>query len=242
MSYYTIICKLGGKILEDLENIQSTISQISQLIESNIVTRIILIPGGGTYANFVRELYDTLDLDEDLAHWMGIISMDHNGRDLKKKFPELTLIDDFNKLVEFTKGISVFLPFKFLRKTDELPHNWDVTSDSITLYLAKMMKLEKCYLIKNVDGIYNESMKIIRKITTQEVEALKKAGNLTKTTNNLNRLKMCSEPIDNYLTYLIELYNIPCFIINGNADTRRISDFFDKSLDKEDRVYTKIVF
>ncbi len=242
MSYYTIICKLGGKILEDLENIHSTISQITQLIVRNIMTRIILIPGGGSYANFVREMYDSLDLNEDLAHWMGIISMDHNGRDLKKKFPELTLIDDFNKLGEFTKGISIFLPFKFLRKTDELPHKWDVTSDSITLYLAKMMKLEKCFLIKNVDGIYNESMKIIRKITTQEVEALKKAGNLAKTTNNLNRLKMCSEPIDNYLTYLIELYNIPCYIINGNANTRRILDFFDDSLDKKDKIYTKIIF
>ena len=122
MSYYTIICKIGGQILEDLGNIHSTISQLTQLIVRNIVTRIILIPGGGTYADFVRELYDALDLDEDLAHWMGIISMDHNGRELKKKFPELTLIDDFNKLGEFTKGISIFLPYKFLRKTDELPH------------------------------------------------------------------------------------------------------------------------
>jgi len=241
MNYSTSIFKIGGKILENYENIKSTISQLTQLYEKNVFNKIILVPGGGSYANFIREMQTTLNLDEDLAHWMGILSMDYNGKKLFKRFKNLDLTDDFKVLREFKKGFYLFLPFMYLKKIDELPHNWDVTSDSITLFLAKKMKLDNCFLIKDVDGIFDTSNKLIRQIDTVQFKELRKSGKLAQLNIKSNNLKNRSKPIDYYLTQLIELFNISCFILNGSSNVYRILDFFDDSVNEKKKFYTKIL-
>ncbi len=46
----------------------------------------------------------------------------------------------FNELQNI--GTAVILPYLLLRKHDELPHSWDVTSDSIAIWLAAKLKRE----------------------------------------------------------------------------------------------------
>ena len=98
MYYKTALFKIGGNILEDLENLDSTISQLEQLYNENLIEKIILIPGGGTLANFIRKVYRELKFTEELAHWMGIVSMNYNGLELNKKFPNFEITEDFNRL------------------------------------------------------------------------------------------------------------------------------------------------
>ena len=50
MTYKTALFKIGGTIFEDFENLSSTISQFSQLYEKEVIQKIILIPGGGSFA------------------------------------------------------------------------------------------------------------------------------------------------------------------------------------------------
>lgn len=241
MNHKTIICKLGGKILEKPENIKSTISQLSQLYTRKVFTRLILIPGGGSKADFVRFLHKKLKFNEDLAHWMAILSMDFNGRVLSKNFPNLSLLDDLKELIKSEEGCYIFLPYKFLKENDELPHSWDVTSDSITLFLAKKIELDGCYLIKDIDGIYDESKKIIKKISIIEFSDRKKYAHLTELNFPSNSSKTVSQPIDRYIPHLIALYQIPCFIVNGKGNSRRILDFFDDSLNEKEKIYSQIV-
>ena len=241
MNQKTIICKIGGKILENPENIKSTVSQLSQLYKKKVVTRLILIPGGGSNANFVRFLQKKLQFNEDLAHWMAVVSMDLNGTCINKKFPNFSILDDFTKLIKFENGCFIFLPYKFLKENDELPHSWDVTSDSITLFIAKKIELDECFLIKDIDGIYDKSKKIIKKISALEFNEQKRYENLNESYFPLITSKLVSQPIDPYIPHLIELYKIPCIIINGKAKSRRILDFFDDSLNEKEKIYSKIV-
>ena len=53
-----------------------------------------------------------------------------------------------------SKQILIFGPYNYLSNEDVLPHSWEVTSDSITLFLAYKLKLDVCYLIKDIDGIF----------------------------------------------------------------------------------------
>ncbi|GAI77890.1 unnamed protein product, partial [marine sediment metagenome] len=56
MSIKNIIVKIGGKILENSESIESTISQLKGILHRNsLISKIIIIPGGGSYANFIRK-------------------------------------------------------------------------------------------------------------------------------------------------------------------------------------------
>jgi aspartokinase-like uncharacterized kinase len=234
-----VLFKVGGKILENPNNLESTISQITQLSKNETLQNIIIIPGGGTYANFVRLLEKDVKLGDDLAHWMAVYSMNFNGIMLGSKFPKFECIEDFNKLQIDRKSLSIFLPYKYLRTQDELPHNWDVTSDSIAHYITYKLHLNSCFLIKDVDGVVDVENKLIKKITTFEFKELKNGKRLANYKGDFDNLKK-SKPIDSFLLTLIDQHKIPCYLLNGSAKHRRIIEFFDPTIPDENKIYTKI--
>ncbi|MFX0137882.1 MAG: hypothetical protein ACFFDN_29845 [Candidatus Hodarchaeota archaeon] len=236
----TLIFKIGGKILEDFENLNCTISQLTQIFNEGLIQKMILIPGGGSLANFTRKVYGELKFNEEIAHWMGIISMNYNGLELSKKFPNLEIIEDFDKLKRMSKFLCIFLPYQFLKENDKLPHSWDVTSDSITLFLAKALGLKECFLIKDVNGVINNKNQVIKEICASEFKKLKETKQIAKFKFDSEKLKEISKPIDPYLTHLIQLYKIPCVILNGSKNTDRILNYF-KSTEPKEKLYTKII-
>jgi len=240
MQYKQAIFKIGGKILENSKNIESTISQLTQLYEENILQKILLIPGGGSYANFIRKIDEELKLGVDLAHWMAVYSMNYNGIELNRKYPRLECIEELEKFQDAKKMFCVFLPYNYLRKNDTLPHSWDVTSDSIAHYIAYKLHLNRCFLIKDVEGIYGINKELIKKITTLQYGELKKSGRLAEIGLNQDNLKK-SKPIDSYLLTLIDKYKISCILLNGTLQNSRIINYF-KNNEMENQVYTKINF
>ncbi len=243
MTNKKIIVKLGGNILENLENLNCTINQLKQLAyDKNLIQKIIIIPGGGTFANFIRKIDKKLKLGDDLAHWSAIYAMDYNGLELHKRYPDILLINDYDKLLNNLSEpeanlVCVFLPFNYLFKTDKLPHSWDVTSDSITLYLAHKLELNDCYLIKDIDGIFIKGQnQIIREISTRNYEDLKKSNKLKNIGDKFKEFKK-SKPLDSHVIKLVDKYKIPCIILNGTRS--RVLSYFDKYQNNEG-IYTKI--
>jgi len=239
MNYKTALFKIGGKILEDFENLNSTISQLKKIYNENLIEKVILIPGGGSFANFIRKIYSELKFTEEIAHWMGIISMNYNGLELNKKFPNIQVIEDYDKLKENRKIFCVFLPYEFIKENDKLPHSWDVTSDSISLFVAKQLELNECFLIKDVDGILNNENQVIKEISTSEFKDMKESGKLADVISNNEELKEKTTPIDPYTTTLIDKYKISCILLNGSKNTLRILNYF-KSEKPEEKIYTRI--
>ena len=240
MKHKQAIFKIGGKILENSNNIKSTISQLTQLIEEKILQKIIIVPGGGSYANFIRKIDDELKLGDDLTHWMAIYSMNHNGKELSRKFPELVCIKNLKEFQDSNKIFCIFLPYNFLRKNDTLPHSWNVTSDSIAHYVADQLQFNQCFLIKDIEGIYNIDEKLIKDITTSQYTALKENKKLAKIGLDQPNFKK-SKPIDSYLLTLIDQNGIPCYLLNGSFNYQRIVEFFKTSIPNEAKIYTKIV-
>jgi aspartokinase-like uncharacterized kinase len=95
-------------------------------------------------------------------------------------------------------------------------------------------------LIKDVEGIYSNSMELIKKITTLQYGELKKSGRLAEIGLNQDNLKK-SKPIDSYLLTLIDKYKISCILLNGTLQNSRIINYF-KNNEMENQVYTKINF
>ncbi len=240
MEYTSVIFKIGGKILEDFEDLNSTLSQLTQLYDNGRIQKIILIPGGGTLANFIRKVYSELKLTEELGHWMGVISMNYNGIEIGKKFPKLDVIEDLNRLKKLDKCLCIFLPYQFLKETDRLPHSWDVTSDSITLFLAKELEIHHCFLIKDIDGILNSENQIMKELSTLEYKSMKESGNLSKFESVEEELKNQSRPVDSYLITLIEKWKISCVILNGKSNNQRIKDYFDESKPNSEKIFSRI--
>ena len=242
MKSKTIIAKIGGKILENYENLENTLNQFKTLLlEKKIIENIILIPGGGSYANFIRKLDARLKIGDDLSHWMAIFAMNCNGITISERYKQINCISDINKLKKSKASISIFLPFDFLYKKDELPHSWSVTSDAITIYIAYILKLNQCFLIKDVDGIFiNNQSELIQEISTKDFEKLRKDNKLTEFKTQSESLKK-SKPIDLYSLKLINDFKISCIILNGHFNYKRIIEFFDELKSENEKIYTRII-
>jgi len=129
-----VVVKIGGSLLDTAENV------LAELSASDIP--LLVVPGGGIFADSVR----AADLDDDAAHWQAISSMNRYGRYLSTfGFP---VTETFSSP---KSGVSILLPEKILRASDPLPHSWDVTSDSLALWLAGELSLP-LLLVKSREG------------------------------------------------------------------------------------------
>lgn len=109
---------------------------------------ILIIPGGGVFADFVREK----NPDDDTAHFEAILSMNRYGRFLSTfGFPVVK--------EPVTNGRTViFLPYDYVKEHDVLPHSWEVTSDSIAAWIAAECGAD-LVLVKSVDAVFGDELR-----------------------------------------------------------------------------------
>ncbi|MGE4195257.1 MAG: hypothetical protein AB7E51_17875 [Pseudodesulfovibrio sp.] len=118
---------------------------------------LLVVPGGGDFANGVRRCADRYPLSDTAAHWMAILAMDQYGLllcDMISKSRPVRSLDEAVSVVDEGR-VAVLLPHDWLRREDPLPHSWDVTSDAIAAWVAGRAGSERLVLVKDVDGLYD---------------------------------------------------------------------------------------
>ena len=109
----------------------------------------LIVPGGGAGADAIR----AQDLSDEAAHWMAILAMEQYGWYLSEY--GISVQQPHNSLMIPTDQ-HIFLPYQYLREVDSspdaLPHSWDVTSDSISLFFAHRLSLP-LLMLKSIDRI-----------------------------------------------------------------------------------------
>ena len=112
--------------------------------------RLVVVPGGGPFADAVRDFARHEPLSRDAAHWMAILAMDQYAQVLAERIPGAALVDEPDAIGAAAGGggVAVLAPFRWLRRTDPLPHGWDVTSDSIAAVVAGALGAARLVLVK----------------------------------------------------------------------------------------------
>jgi 5-(aminomethyl)-3-furanmethanol phosphate kinase len=121
--------------------------------------RILIIPGGGIFADAVRDSAQSFDLDQDTSHWMAILAMNQYGYLLSSMIPgsiALESIDEAKRYLDKLVPV-VLLPYLLIKTIDPLPHSWDVTSDSIAAWITGYLGAERLVLIKSRDMLNEKS-------------------------------------------------------------------------------------
>ncbi|MHA1687974.1 MAG: amino acid kinase family protein [Promethearchaeota archaeon] len=239
--YQIQIFKIGGNILENPADLNNVLNQMKKLNAENIIRKICLIPGGGTLANFVRYLDHELGLNKHESHWMAIHAMEYNGLQLSTKHADITLVKNIQEISNPSSiFLHVFLPLNFLKKNDVLPHDWSVTSDSISIYLASVLNLTQCFLIKDIDGILDSNGKLMKELTTSRFNEMKALGQLASISTKANVIKT-SQPIDSYSSSLIDTHRINCILLNGKSPNKCIYDYFNENIPDSEKIYTRLL-
>jgi 5-(aminomethyl)-3-furanmethanol phosphate kinase len=111
---------------------------------------IVVVPGGGPFADGVREFDRRVGIPSDVAHWMAILAMDQYAHVLADRIPGALLVEDPGCIREALgpAGAVVLAPSRWMRLADVLPHTWDVTSDSIAAFVAGALDARRLILIK----------------------------------------------------------------------------------------------
>jgi aspartokinase-like uncharacterized kinase len=142
-----IVVKVGGGLLAFPGHLDAV---LAALADAASTSRVLIVPGGGPFADAVRAVDRELTLSDDAAHWMAVIAMDQYAHLLVSRLRSAGLALDAAEIAaELDQGrLPVLAPSRWLRDADPLPHSWDVTSDSIAAWVAGEVGARRLVLVK----------------------------------------------------------------------------------------------
>lgn len=115
--------------------------------------RVVMVPGGGPFADAVRAAQPVMGFDDDAAHDMALMAMAQYGRaltDLAAGFVYADTVDAVRAAVALGR-VPIWSPWPMLRAHPDIPRSWDVTSDSLAVWLATALDADGVVLIKHCD-------------------------------------------------------------------------------------------
>ncbi|MEM2239679.1 MAG: hypothetical protein QXL27_05155 [Candidatus Bathyarchaeia archaeon] len=189
------VLKIGGSLYSKPTVLEKLCLEIGKLSSGY---RLTIVPGGAVFADEVRLCYKAFKISEETAHRMAILAMSQYGLLISDLIPSSKPVYTIKECLEscFKGHIPVFLPHRLLEEKDPFPPSWDVTSDSISVYIASLLNVKTLILIKSIDGIYDEH------------------GRLLKTVD-LNWLRRHNSYLDRFFPEVARKLKARCFIVNG---------------------------
>jgi aspartokinase-like uncharacterized kinase len=146
-----IVIKVGGAMLRDPGAFACAILALGELRAD---ARVVLVPGGGPFADAVRHADRRLGLGADPAHWMAVMAMDQFAHLLGARIRRGIVIRNPGRIpaAHAARRVPVLAPYRWLRRADPVAHSWDVTSDSIAAWVAITLGAAHLVLLKPAAG------------------------------------------------------------------------------------------
>lgn len=150
-----VVMKLGGSLLlrPDLpDRLRHVLSKLNG-------DRILVVVGGGTAADVVRDWSVFHRLTDESAHWLAVSSLSLTRALLLSLMPEMSEVATPAEGIDRWQASNAPLLLDvdaFLRHAESadprpLPHTWDVTSDSIAAWVAARCSAVELLLIKSTE-------------------------------------------------------------------------------------------
>jgi aspartokinase-like uncharacterized kinase len=111
---------------------------------------IVIVPGGGPFADVVRTAQTSMGYDDRAAHLMALMAMAQFGRALQSLNPAFRLAGSRSAILHALKErkVPVWSPER-MTCAAALPETWDLTSDSLAAWLAGALGAGRLLLIKH---------------------------------------------------------------------------------------------
>ncbi|MHA1731241.1 MAG: amino acid kinase family protein [Promethearchaeota archaeon] len=217
MGIVDYVFKIGGKLLGRPEVLRKLMGRAVEYRTGEEKHTFLMIPGGGLFADRVRDLYNDGKISAESAHWMAIKATEMSGLMMRNSYEAL---HPFSRLEDFPQtwakgGVPAFFPFEMAFHLDELPHSWKVTSDSIAYWVGLHAGAKYVFLVKDVDGIHRghpgsdfASTPLYEELTPRELASVQDSWGLAGDTAR-------HVVVDPYLPELMEERggDLPCVVL-----------------------------
>jgi hypothetical protein len=208
------VVKIGGSLFPD---------HAINLVESLKNRDVLLICGGGDFANLLRQFDHKIHFSNSANHHTAILCMDIVGRLLSDKIKDVIAVysmEDAKNVIKAGKT-PILLPSKLMYFLDPLEHSWRVTSDSISLYFSHLLEA-KLLIATDVDGIYTR-------------DPSQDGAQLLKNIDARKLLNFGETSVDDSFAELLFQHPSACYVVNGKYPERVLS-----IMDGESSIYTFI--
>lgn len=145
------VVKIGGSLLSS-DALRPWIEALACYGGGNVV----VVPGGGLFADQVRATQQQWGYDNAVAHRMALLAMEQFGILMSGLRPELVpaaTLDEIEGVLDSAR-VPVWMPSELVLANPGLPACWDLTSDSLAAWLARRVGASRLLLVKSrgLDG------------------------------------------------------------------------------------------
>ncbi|MFH6783940.1 MULTISPECIES: amino acid kinase family protein [Methylobacterium] len=147
MSHALTVVKVGGSLVAD----RARLCRVLGALADGADGRVVVVPGGGGLADAVRAAQGALGFPDPLAHRLALDAMAAMARIFAALEPRLGVTQDPAPALA-AGAVPVWDPSALKAGRPEIPETWDVTSDSLALWLAAHLGAGACLVVKSVDA------------------------------------------------------------------------------------------
>lgn len=141
----TRVIKLGGSLLETAA-LPACLAAIA-----NRAGPIVIVPGGGPFAEQVRIAQGQWLFDDVAAHRMAVLAMQQMALLMHSLMPEFAIVADAASLGGASHVQPVLIWSPQIEQLDDanIAAGWDITSDSLAAWLAGFIQADELVIVKS---------------------------------------------------------------------------------------------
>ncbi len=142
------VVKVGGSLEADPHRRRALLASLAD----GALGRCIVVPGGGTFAGMVRAAQARERFSDAEAHRRALDAMSDAAGIFRAIEPRL--VQSLDPWTETAPARArVWNPRRLRAGHPDIPETWDVTSDSLALWLARQVGADRCVLVKSRDAL-----------------------------------------------------------------------------------------
>ena len=141
------VLKLGGSLLS-----HASLTQILQLATKAGIGQVVIVPGGGVFAEQVRLTQQQWQYDDQTAHYMAILAMQQMALLLQSLCAGLVIVNNVAMIrASMQQHTVIWSPLSSELDATGIPASWDITSDTLAAWLAVQLSIEHVMLVKSAE-------------------------------------------------------------------------------------------
>jgi aspartokinase-like uncharacterized kinase len=114
--------------------------------------QVVIVPGGGPFADVVRAAQPRMGVDDNAAHQMALLAMNQYGcalASLGDRLIRASSLAAIRRAVSEAK-VPIWFPARMVAVAGDVPASWDVTADSLAAWIAGKLRAKRVLLVKQV--------------------------------------------------------------------------------------------
>ena len=139
------VVKIGGSLARD-----ARLPLWLRMLAEFGAGRVTVVPGGAAFADAVREAQAHWGFDDVSAHNMAVLAMAQTAHMMHALERRLVLVTNEAEIRSTLHSgrPALWLPLSLVRDGPDQLTSWDVTSDSLALWLARRLNAERLVVVK----------------------------------------------------------------------------------------------